>query len=161
MNLPRALPVSVWLLSGGADARPSWSWSTLPTYIHFANQSGAFDDAALEQMGKQAFVVFEKDQGRWPQGQGQAYPSDYNDRAEDKIELACKQVKAVNSSVQCYMYTEVDWSRTQYTLGHRLDGLETAGATPGMFELMCNGSFVTEWDNKTCEGSTATHLHKS
>ena len=105
-------------------------------------------------MGKQAFVVFEKDQGRWPQAQGQAYPADYNDLAEDKITLACEQVKQVNSSVQCFMYTEVDWGRTQYRLGHTLDDLEASAATPGTFAMICNGTFVTEWDNKTCEGCT-------
>lgn len=72
MRLMRALAVS-----GFARGLPMWSWNTLPTYIHFANQSGAFDSAAVKQLAKQAFVVFEKDQGRWPtEGQPQqGYPS--------------------------------------------------------------------------------------
>ena len=94
------------LLVPFAASLPSFSWSTVPTYIHFANQSGAFDDDAVKQLARQPFVVFEKDQGRWPQEpQEDGYPMAYNDLAEQKINLACKQVKMANAKTQCYMCT--------------------------------------------------------
>ena len=64
-------------------------------------------------MAKQPFVVFEK------------YHKIFNepvcDNAEDKIVASCKAVKALNPKTQCYMYTESDWARTEYSLGHWFD----------------------------------------
>ena len=142
----------------------------VPTYIHFANQSGAFDDESVRQLAKQHFVVFEKDQGRWPQApQVDGYPMDYENCAEQKINLACKQVKEVSPTTDCYMYTESDWARTQYSLGNSLDAAEEAAAAKtddwrrrGGIELFCQMQdndyrYSTTWDNvtcKTCNNST-------
>ena len=86
------------VLSRSSTALPPFSWDRVPTYIHFANQSGAFDEDAVKQLAKQSFVVFEKDQGRWPQPpQAQeGYPMDYENYAEQKINFACKQVKELS-----------------------------------------------------------------
>ena len=51
------------LLSSGATlllAPPSWSWDTVQTYIHCANTTGEWNQAALKRLAAQRFVVFEK-----------------------------------------------------------------------------------------------------
>jgi hypothetical protein len=101
------------------------SWDTVQTFIQFANQSGTYGEDALEAFTRQAFIVFEKDTGRWPQSpQPDGYPMDFEDNCETKIALACAQVKEVSPKTACYMYTESDWARTQYSLGNALDALE-------------------------------------
>ena len=94
-------------------ALPKWSWSNIQTYIHCANVSGPWNSAAINRMVQGAFVVFEKDTG--------LFAPPMNTSAETKITAACAQVKAKDPSVDCYMYTESDWARTWYTLGHTFD----------------------------------------
>ena len=62
-----------------------------------------------------SFVVFEKPHGLF-------YPP-VNNSAETKIANACRQVKEAggNNPPDCYIYTEVDWARTYYSLGHVVD----------------------------------------
>jgi len=43
-----------------ALALPRWSWDTLQTYVHCANRTGEWNDAALAVLSAQPFVVFEK-----------------------------------------------------------------------------------------------------
>ena len=83
------------------------SWDTVQTYIHFANQSGSYGQDAMDAFAKQAFVVFEKDQGRWPQApQPDDYPTmEFETAQELKVQHACAQVKQANPSTQCYIYT--------------------------------------------------------
>ena len=95
------------------SALPKWSWETMQTYVHCANLSGAWSDAAAARMARGAFVVFEKTSGLFSDPVG--------DAAEDKIVSACRQVKAVDPTVDCYMYTESDWARTWYRTGHIFD----------------------------------------
>ena len=40
------------------------------------------------------------------------------DSAEAKIAESCRKVKAINPETDCYIYTESDWARTEYSLGH-------------------------------------------
>jgi hypothetical protein len=47
-----------------------------------------------------------------------------------KITESCRQVKALNASVQCLMYVEVDWARTFYSLGHWVKATPTAALRP-------------------------------
>ena len=143
------------------------SWDTVQTYIHFANQSGTYRKDALDAFPKQAFVVFEKDQGRWPQApQPEGYPMDFEDACEAKIALACEQVKSVSPQTECYMYTESDWARTQYSLGRTLNDLEFGtgawdeqksadngddGDARAGLELFCGGEYAGTWNNVTCK----------
>jgi hypothetical protein len=96
-----------------AYALPPFSWDTLPTYFHCANLSGPWNDAAVAAIARNKFAVFEKMTGM--------FSPPVNTSAESKIVDACKQVKGVNASVDCYMYTESDWARTWYTLGGTFD----------------------------------------
>jgi len=100
-------------LVSAARAMPPWSWDTLQTYVHCANLSGAWSDAAIARMGRGAFVVFEKNHALFapPAGTG----------AEEKIAAACRAVRATSSSTHCYMYTESDWARTWFDLGRAFD----------------------------------------
>ena len=112
---------------GGAAALPRWSWATMQTYVHCANESGAWTDAAAARIARGAFAVFEKTSG--------LFAAPLNTSAEQKIVDACRQVKAVDAAVDCYMYTESDWARTWYATGHEFDanpGWELhADAKPG------------------------------
>ena len=54
-------PLLLLLLPLAARAAPAWSWDTVQTYVHCANTSGEWNDAALLAMATtKAFVVFEK-----------------------------------------------------------------------------------------------------
>ena len=106
--LPAAL-----LAPRGASALPRWSWDTMQTYTHCANMSGAWNAAAAARMARGAFVVFEKTTG--------LFAEPVADAAEQKIVDACRQVKAVDPGVDCFMYTESDWARTWYRTGREFD----------------------------------------
>jgi hypothetical protein len=116
------------------------------TFVHISNQSGTFGPYALDAFKRHAFVVVEKDQGRWPLGpQPPGYVMEPQTNAEAKIAAACEQVKAATGGqTECYMYTEVEWARTQYSLGSTLDAMGPS------VELSCAGKRVIEWDNDTC-----------
>lgn len=79
--------------------------------------SGPWEPWAAKKLAKAAFVVFEKPHGLF-------FPP-VNTSAETKIAAACKQVKEasteMNTETDCYIYTEVDWARTYYSLGHAVD----------------------------------------
>merc|ERR1719174_1000834 len=89
---------------------PKWSWDTIQTYIHCANRTGEWNDDALDILATQQFVVFEKNH--------KVFAEPVNTSAESKIAESCRQVKARNPDVDCYIYTESDWARTFYSLGH-------------------------------------------
>merc|ERR1711968_27492 len=104
----------VFLISS-LDALPPWSWDTIQTYIHCANMSGPWAPWAAQKLAMASFVVFEKPHGLF-------YPP-VNNSAETKIANACRQVKEAGGKnpPDCYIYTEVDWARTYYSLGHVVD----------------------------------------
>ena len=80
----------------------------MQTYLHFSNQSGSFGSVATSDFPKHAFVVIEKDQGRWPLSpQPLGYPMQPQDNAEKKMALACAQVKAMSPGTDYYMYVEL------------------------------------------------------
>ena len=91
-------------------ALPQWSWDTIQTYVHCANYSGEWNDAALAVLAQQPFVVFEK--------YHKVFQEPVADAAETKIAESCRKVKALNPKTECYIYTESDWARTVYSLGH-------------------------------------------
>ena len=78
-------------------------------YVHCANYSGEWNDAALHALAKQPFVVFEK--------YHKAFEEPQLDQAEAKIAESCRKVKEINPHTDCYIYTESDWARTEYSLG--------------------------------------------
>lgn len=118
---------------------PSWSWDTLQTYIHCANTTGEWNDAALRVLSTQPFVVFEKNH--------KLFADPVNTSAELKISESCRRVKAINPNVTCLMYVESDWARTFYSLGHWIDAHPTAA-------LRCPGSvaFVNTTDFERWKG---------
>ena len=89
----------------------------MQTYIHCANMSGPWAPWAAQQLAKAAFVVLEKPHG--------VFSPPVNDSAETKIAAGCKQIKdaaeQAGKRTDCYIYTEVDWARTYYSLGHAVD----------------------------------------
>jgi hypothetical protein len=101
--------LAVVLVTSGRAAL-TWSWDTVQTYVHCANKTGAWSDAALQAMSKSQFVVLEKNSAE--------FSPPVIDGCEDKIVAACRQLKAVSPSTDCYMYTESDWARQYYSLGH-------------------------------------------
>lgn len=96
-----------------AFSLPAWSWDSVQTYVHCANRSGDWNPDAVAVLAKQSFVVFEKQHG--------LFAPPVNTSAEDKIVAACRMVKAASLSTDCYIYTETDWARTFYTIGHDFD----------------------------------------
>ena len=80
-----------------------------PQYVHCANYSGEWNEAALHTLAKQQFVVFEK--------YHKAFEEPQLDQAEAKIAESCRKVKEINPDTDCYIYTESDWARTEYSLG--------------------------------------------
>ena len=44
---------------GGHRDVPRWSWDTIQTYMHCANLTGEWNDAALDAMAKMSYVTFE------------------------------------------------------------------------------------------------------
>jgi hypothetical protein len=93
-----------------AAALPSWTWDTVQTYVHCANYTGEWNEDALQVLASQPFVVFEK--------YHKLFEKPVCDQAERKILTSCKKVKAINPKTECYIYTESDWARTAYGLGH-------------------------------------------
>jgi hypothetical protein len=95
--------------------------------------SGPWAPWAAAELAKASFVVLEKPHGVF-------YPP-INTSAETKIAAGCKQVKdaakAAGKETDCYIYTEVDWARTYYNLGHEVDANL---ATLGIF--YANGSGI-------------------
>ena len=85
---------------------PKFSWDTVPLFIHMCNASGPFNEATAKYIARFPLVTIEKGQGY----NSTVYP--YNTtHAENKIADACAQIKGINSSIICIMYTNsgLDW----------------------------------------------------
>ena len=74
-------------LLAAARALPEWSDATLNTFVHCANQSGPWSDAALALLVAQGprFVVQERATARWQ--------APVNASAEAKMRAAARQIK--------------------------------------------------------------------
>ena len=141
-----------------ATALPSWSWDTLQTYVHCANYSGEWNSGALAVLAKQPFVVFEK--------YHKAFEEPQFDQAESKIIESCKKVKALNPKTDCYIYTESDWARTEYSLGHWFDSnpiaeLQCPGAGDfvGTNDTLCMPGPDSDSDTRAPCNGALKHLH--
>jgi hypothetical protein len=132
----------LFLLFSAVECSLEWSWDTVQTYVHCANRTGAWNDEALKNMSKSAFVVFEKNTGLFSYKQAPDYPPAATG-AEAKILAACKQLKSLSPKTDCYMYTESDWARTFYTLGHTFD------AHPDWCLRHADGTFANTTDSET------------
>jgi hypothetical protein len=128
-------------LPRSADALPPWSWDTMQVYIHCANMSGPWAPWAAAQLAKASFVVLEKPHG--------LFAAPVNTSAETKIAAGCAQIKtaakAAGKETDCYIYTEVDWARTYYTLGHTVDS-----ELPALGMHYENGSAFGNVNTLTC-----------
>ena len=104
----------------------------IQTYVHCANYSGEWNDEALAVLAKQPFVVFEK--------YHKAFEEPIIDKAEEKIAESCRKVKALNSKTDCYIYTESDWARTEYSLGHWFvdNPANALSCSDGTSDSLCN-----------------------
>jgi hypothetical protein len=71
------------------------------------------------------------------------------DDAEAKITESCRKVKALNPDTDCYMYTESDWARTSYSLGHWFVDNPSAqlNCSAGTNETLCDCA------DKKCEAA--------
>eukprot|EP01048_Picozoa_sp_COSAG05_P000614 COSAG05_NODE_17_length_35518_cov_34.728084_29_plen_379_part_00 len=147
--------------AGTVAALPPWSWDTLQTYVHCANYTGEWNDEALAVLAKQPFVVFEK--------YHKAFEQPQFDRAESKIVESCRKVKRLNPKTDCYIYTESDWARTEYSLGHWFDAHPSAELqcpSPGDFvgtnDTLCGweagADYSANRSRKPCNGQLK-HLH--
>jgi hypothetical protein len=109
----------------GHRALPRWSWDTVQTFMHCANVTGEWNDKALSAMARMSYVTFESGH--------KMYADPIMDQEEAKITESCRLVKLrSNNQTTCLMYTEADWARRTYSLGHALD------AEPSE-ELHCGG----------------------
>ena len=140
-------------VAGTADALPEWSWDTIQTYVHCANFTGEWNDAALAILAKQPFVVFEK--------YHKVFAAPRFDGAEAKITESCRRVKAINPKTECYIYTESDWARTEYSLGHWFDAnpdaelqCPSAGTFVGTNDTLCEP--LEKSMHKLCDGTNDT-----
>ena len=91
------------IVSINADMKyPSFTWNTVPTYIHMCNQSGPFNEATNKRMATYPIVTIEKCQGIFSNG---SLPLNYSSQYEEnKIIEACKAVKLINDNVTCIFY---------------------------------------------------------
>ena len=128
-------------LFAASAARPKWSWDVVPNYFHCANVSGEWSDETLQIIAQKPFVVFEKNH--------KVFEPPVGDAAEDKIIESCRKVKAINASVQCLMYVEVDWARTFYSLGHWVKSTPSAYLAPPACPYIVNCT-----DHEKGEGNT-------
>jgi hypothetical protein len=147
------------LCVGTADALPEWSWDTIQTYVHCANYTGEWNDVALAILAKQPFVVFEK--------YHKAFAAPRFDGAEAKITESCRKVKAINPKTECYIYTESDWARTEYSLGHWFDAnpnaelqCPSAGTFVGTNDTLCEPSPDSSKSEVTAGGGCSGTLHQ-
>eukprot|EP00041_Stephanoeca_diplocostata_P030143 m.904777 g.904777 ORF g.904777 m.904777 type:complete len:438 (+) comp23695_c0_seq51:140-1453(+) len=141
----------IWAIVLCADtthSMPPWTWDTIQTYIHCANRTGEWNENALQILATQSFVVFEKMHKVWAQP--------VNTSAETKIADSCALVKKLNPRTDCYIYTESDWARTWYSLGHWVD-MHTTDA------LQCpeEGDFINTTDVEVLSGVPPINGSKS
>eukprot|EP01046_Picozoa_sp_COSAG06_P040014 COSAG06_NODE_4797_length_3947_cov_1.454782_3_plen_407_part_00 len=116
--------------NGGSPMIPRWSWDTVQTYMHCANITGEWNDAALDAMAQMSYVTFESGH--------KMFAPPIMDQAEAKITESCRLVKERSKNrTACMMYVEADYARRTYSLGHWLD------AHPED-ELHCGGKLVTK-----------------
>jgi hypothetical protein len=134
------------VVSAAHLAFPVWTEHRLNTYVHCANCSGPWSDAALAALRRLAprFVVQERCTGR--------FAKPVNASAETKMVAAAKQIKAVNESIEVYMYNPVfpvvDW----YNWGRAAD---RAAAQGGDEEVRWPNSSLFHWGGcgkGTCGG---------
>jgi len=98
--------------------------------MHCANVTGEWNEVALAAMANMSYVTFESGH--------KMFASPPMDQEEAKIIESCKLVKQrSNNRTSCIMYTEADFARLSYSLGHALD------AHPEE-ELHCKG-VLQEW----------------
>eukprot|EP01083_Nonionella_stella_P041598 112736_1 len=100
--------IIVWIFGVSMSAvMPSFSWDTVPVFIHMCNASGSFSESALQHITKFPMVTVEKGQGI--NATMQPYANGY---AEDKILEALRRVKEINSSITTIMYMNsiLDWT---------------------------------------------------
>eukprot|EP01084_Bolivina_argentea_P033010 61086_1 len=90
-----------------AAVMPSFSWDTVPVFVHMCNASGPFNDSTIEYLARYPMVTVEKGQGI--NATMEPYASLY---AEDKILQTLKRVKQINSSIITIMYQNsvIDWT---------------------------------------------------
>ena len=151
-----AASAATLLLVGTANALPPWTWDTMQSYVHCANMSGAWAPWAADVLAEASFVVFEKWHGM--------FASPANTSAETKIAAACAQVKEASARSQsptdCYIYVEVDWARTVYTLGHDVDAnLATLGMHWSNGSAFGNDAAVTLPNKYSINDTTTFHYH--
>lgn len=85
-------------------AWPRWRRASISETQCCVCVAGEWNDAALDVLANQSFVVLEKVHKLW------ADP--VNTSAETKIAESCRLVKLRNPETDCYIYTETDWART-------------------------------------------------
>ena len=79
-----------------AAAPPTFSWDTLPVFIHCSNKSGPLNDAIISAMAASSFAVIEKYQCL------ECAPN-YTG-GEDKVIAAAEAIRAVNPNASVFMY---------------------------------------------------------
>ena len=98
-------------LGAAAAAPPTWSWSTIQSFILCANFSGPRSLAAATAMAASGFTVLEK---------YQALAGDFADE-EQKAVVAAQAIRAINPNAAVLYYAAVDLARTWYSWSRTLD----------------------------------------
>jgi hypothetical protein len=88
------------LLQLAAAPAPRFSWDTLPVFIQVGNNSGPFNDAAIEILAKFDMVTLDKWQG--PCGQRPSATPACDE--EDTMLAEARRIKRVNPNVSTLLY---------------------------------------------------------
>ena len=109
-----ALVLCTFFIAANAAPGPTlFSWDTLPVFVHSANASGPWSEAAVKQLSRFAMVTNEKNHGmRLPNGSSQS--------EEIAGPYACTQIRGQGTGSDSFFYLNsiIDWT-TNYNL-HQL-----------------------------------------
>ena len=95
-----------------APRQPSFSWETLPVFIHVGNNSGPFNDAAIDVLAKFAMVTLDKWQGPCGQQPGATPACD----EEGAMLAEARRIKRANPNVSTVLYWNSVLDFPQYAL---------------------------------------------
>jgi hypothetical protein len=94
-------------------ALPTFSWDTVPLYVHCANKTGQLSPSFAARVAKTSFITLEK----WHCLEC----SPANHSAEQKMIAEGKRLKQLNPKLEIMMYFAADFARTWYDTGVYFD----------------------------------------
>ena len=114
--LSAALTLGAAVLAAPGNGWPRFSWDTIQPFIHLANNSGPFSDAAIDAMARFPIVTVEKSQGPCA---AQSKPPTDTCGEEQLIIDTLRRVKQANASATTIFYLNSVLNFPQYDLSAR------------------------------------------